>query len=160
MDKIAKHLKLNNKKTLYIDMDGCLVNFQSGIDALPLDVQIEYHGRLDEVEGIFGLMKPNEGAVEAYNELDKHFNVYILSTSPWDNISAASDKIAWVKKYLPNAFKNVILSHNKHLNIGEYLIDDRILSNGVNLFKGEVVHYGSNDLPNWKSVVEYLIPKA
>lgn len=154
-----KHIKNNNKKTVYIDMDGTLVNFQSGIDALPLEVQKEYEGRLDEVDGIFGLMKPNEGAIEAYNELDKHFNVYILSTAPFDNPSAWSDKLIWVKKYLPNAYKNLILSHQKHLNIGEYLIDDR-LANGAAEFGGELVQYDSEKFPNWKSVVEYLIPKA
>jgi len=36
------------KKILYVDMDGVLVDFQSGIDLLPKNIQIEYLGREDE----------------------------------------------------------------------------------------------------------------
>ena len=55
-----------DKKTLYIDMDGVLVDFQSGIDQLSLETQKEFENRLDEVPGIFDLMKPMPGAIEAY----------------------------------------------------------------------------------------------
>ena len=41
------------KKIVYFDMDGVLVNFQSGIDQLDLYQTIEYKGRYDEVPGIF-----------------------------------------------------------------------------------------------------------
>ena len=53
------------KKRLYFDMDGVLVNFQSGIDKLTDAVKRKYEGRLDEVPGIFSLMAPLEGAIEA-----------------------------------------------------------------------------------------------
>ncbi|MGC6248544.1 hypothetical protein ACNO7P_08890 [Bisgaard Taxon 45] len=42
-----------NKPLLYIDMDNVLVDFQSGIDQLPQEIQIKYQGRLDEVPNIF-----------------------------------------------------------------------------------------------------------
>ena len=42
-------------------------------------------------------MKPVEGAIEAYQELTRHFEVYILSTAPWNNPSAWADKLLWVK---------------------------------------------------------------
>ena len=38
-------------KTLYIDMDNVLVNFQSGIDRLEKDIVSQHEGRLDEVPG-------------------------------------------------------------------------------------------------------------
>ena len=49
------------KKILYVDMDGVLVDFQSGIDQLDEAKQNEYKGREDEVLGIFSLMKPKTG---------------------------------------------------------------------------------------------------
>ena len=101
-------------------------------------------------------MKPLEGAIEAFNDLSKLFDVYILSTSPWDNDTAPGDKVRWVKKYLqPNAYKRLILSHHKNLNIGDYLIDDRI-KNGAGEFTGEHIHFGTEKFPNWNSVVIYL----
>ena len=51
------------KKILYVDMDNTLVDFKSGIDQLAQALQIEYEGNLDEVPGIFALMKPLDGAV-------------------------------------------------------------------------------------------------
>ena len=76
------------KKILYVDMDNVLVDFQSGIDQLSESVQNEFEGRLDEVPGIFSLMKPMTDAIEVYNELSQFFDTYILSTAPWENPSA------------------------------------------------------------------------
>lgn len=81
-------------------MDGVLVNFESGVEKLSYEVKEQYKGRLDEVPGIFALMDPIPGAREAVRLLAKYYDVYILSTSPWNNPTAASDKIEWVKKHM------------------------------------------------------------
>lgn len=150
---------IKQKKKIQFDLDNTLVNFQSGIDQLPLNVQKEYEGRLDEVEGIFGIMVPNEGAVEAYNELDKYYECHICSTSPWENISAASDKVAWVKKYLPSAYKNVTLTHHKGNVTSDYLIDDRPWANGADKFTGEVIPFSHEGYETWNKIVNYLLTK-
>ncbi len=148
------------KKIVYVDMDNVLVNFQSGIDQLNEDLLVEYEGRLDEVPDIFGLMQPMENAIESYIKLTKHYDVYILSTSPWENESALIHKLRWVKKHLGEvAYKRLILSHHKNLNKGHYLIDDR-LKNGAQEFEGEHIHFGQNRFPDWDSVVGYLLDKA
>ena len=87
-------------KILYVDMDNVLVDFQSGIDRISKEDLITYKDRLDEVPGIFGLMSPFPGAIEAYNKLSEIYDIHILSTAPWENPSAWSDKPQWVKKYL------------------------------------------------------------
>ncbi|KXW55405.1 putative 5'(3')-deoxyribonucleotidase [Ferrovum sp. PN-J185] len=144
------------KKTLYIDMDNVLVDFPSGILQTPEAVQVEYEDRLDEVPHIFSKMQPIEGAVAAFEELSTLFDTYILSTAPWENATAWSDKLDWVKKYLGKpAHKRLILSHHKNLNDGHYLVDDRT-KNGVDRFKGVHIHFGTNDFPDWNSVTSYL----
>ncbi|MFT7565332.1 MAG: 5'-nucleotidase, partial [Candidatus Paceibacteria bacterium] len=45
------------KKILYIDMDNVLVDFQTGIDSISLDLQTKFKGDLDDVPGIFSLME-------------------------------------------------------------------------------------------------------
>lgn len=143
-------------KTLYIDMDNVLVDFQSGIDAISEEERTQFKNDLDEVPGIFSKMIPLEGAIEAYVELTKHFDVYILSTAPWENPSAWTDKLLWVKKHLGKpAYKRLILSHNKHLNMGDFLVDDRT-ANGAAEFKGEHIHFLTEKFPNWSAVVKYL----
>lgn len=144
------------KKTLYIDMDNVLVDFQSGIDQLSEELIKTYDDRYDEVPGIFALMKPMQGAVEAHKELSTLFDTYLLSTAPWDNPSAWSDKLNWVQEYLGEpAYKRLILSHHKHLNDGHYLIDDRT-KNGADRFKGHHIHFGTEAFPDWESVLVFL----
>ncbi len=145
------------KKILYIDMDNVLVDFPSAFPKLSVEIKKEYEDRLDEVPSIFSLMEPMPGAVEAFKQLSEKYDSYILSTAPWENPSAWTDKLLWVKKYLgSNAHKRLILSHHKNLNAGDYLIDDR-LKNGADKFEGEHLHFGQSKFLDWASVLDYLI---
>ena len=146
-----------SKKIIYFDMDNVLVNFQSGLDQLPEEVLLQYEGQLDNIPSVFSLMKPLNGAIEAFTTLASEYDNYILSTAPWGNLSAWSDKAAWVQTHLGDlAKKRLILSHNKNLNIGDYLIDDRT-ANGAGQFSGEHIHFGGEKFPNWESVLDYLL---
>ncbi len=145
------------KKIVYVDMDNVLVDFESGIRKLSEEIQEAYFGKYDEVPGIFSLMEPVKNAIKGYEFLATHFDTYILSTSPWNNPTALNDKLDWVKKYLGKAaFKRVIFSHNKHLNSGDYLIDDRPHHNGADRFNGKLIHFTSGDFPDWMGVVNYF----
>ena len=105
-------------------MDNVLVDFPSAFSHVPNDVLEKYADNKDDIPGIFSLMQPFDGAIDAYEKLSQKYDTYILSTAPWDNPSAWSDKIIWVQKYLGNsAHKRLILSHNKNLNLGDYLIN-------------------------------------
>tara|TARA_B100001989_G_C24537225_1_gene465185 strand:- start:1003 stop:1452 length:450 start_codon:yes stop_codon:yes gene_type:complete len=147
------------KKVVYVDMDNVLVDFQSGIDSLSDEERGAYKDNIDNVPGIFSKMQPLNGAIEGYKKLTEHFDVYILSTAPWNNPSAWSDKLLWVQKHLGDiAYKRLILSSNKNLNAGDYLIDDRT-ANGAGDFKGEHIHFLTEQFKNWDDVLNYLIPK-
>lgn len=149
-----------NKRKLFFDMDGVLVDFQSGIDKLSEDTRREYADNLDEVPGIFSLMDPMPGAIEAVHRLNEHYDCYILSTAPWKNPSAWSDKVLWITKYLDDVFhKRMIITHCKNLCKGDILIDDRG-KNGTNEFEGEWIQFGSDKFPNWESVLDYLLAPA
>ena len=95
-------------------------------------------------------------AVEAFRELSQLFDTYVLSTAPWKNPSAWSDKLEWVKRYLGGlpgepAYKRLILSHHKDLNRGDFLIDDRT-EHGAGDFAGDLIHFGSKEHPGWPTV--------
>ena len=145
-----------SKKIVYVDMDNVLVDFPSGIEKLSEEDKNKYEGNYDEVPGIFSLMEPMPGAIEGFERIAETYDTYILSTAPWGNRTAWSDKLDWVKSYLGDvAHKRLILSHNKNLNRGDYLIDDRT-KNGAGEFQGELIHFGTSEFQNWSTVLAYL----
>jgi 5'-nucleotidase len=148
--------KQEKKKVVYVDMDGVLVDFQSAFPRLDPGLLEKYKSNPDDIPGIFPLMDPMPGAVESFKELAQLFDTYILSTAPWDNPTAWTDKLLWVRKYLGEpAYKRLILSHHKHLNRGDYLIDDRT-KHGADEFSGEHIHFGQPAYPDWPAVMTYL----
>ena len=164
-------------------MDNVLVDFKSGVDATPEETLAKYQDdgtpkhkpHYDDIPGIFLRMKPMEGAVEAVQKLYKHFDCYILSTSPWGNATACSDKLEWIKKQFNNTipettlkpgetdcgnpfYKRVILTHHKDLCLqdGAWLIDDRD-KHGADKFADHHIKFGAKEFPDWKSVTEFLL---
>ena len=159
-------------------MDGVLVDFKSAYGRLTTWEKNTYNpanddpedANYDEVPDIYSRMEPMDGAVAAYEKLSQVYETYILSTAPWENPSAWSDKLEWVKRHLGHldegkaeadrvVEKRLILSHHKDLNRGDYLIDDRDKANGVPDFKGEFIHFGpkSEKYKDWDSVLKYLL---
>ena len=137
-------------------MDGVLADFESGLAKVDDDVMRDYEGHYDEIPGLFSLMSPIKGSIDAVNTLAQHYDVFILSTATWKNPSAWSDKRVWVEKYFKDVFhKRMIITHRKDLVMGDYLLDDRG-KNGTSEFSGEWIQFGSEKFPNWESVVKYL----
>ena len=141
-------------------MDNVLVDFRSAFPKVDPRLLTAFETDKDEIHGIFSLMDPMPGAIDAVTFLHKHFDLYILSTAPWENPSAWIDKLLWIKKHLPEiAYKRLILSHHKNLNKGDYIIDDRT-KRGVDKFEGEHIHFGEDgNFKSWEEVVQYLVKK-
>ncbi|MDO5343308.1 MAG: hypothetical protein Q4F02_00115 [Candidatus Saccharibacteria bacterium] len=150
------------KPILYLDMDGVLVDFTSAFDKVPAETLREYDGRPDDIPGIFALMEPMPGALEAVEQLRHKYDLHILSSSPWENPTALGDKLAWVKRYFGGDgpdnifFRKAIFSSVKHLSRGDILIDDRT-ANGAGDFQGRHIHFGSTAFPDWQAVLDELL---
>ncbi len=151
----------SEKPILYIDMDGTLVDFESGIQRLTTLERLQYDAYFDEVPGIFARMEPMPGAVNALARLSERYDVYILSTAPWRNPTACNDKLHWIHQHFGKEedsclYKRLILSHHKNLNRGEILIDDRPHKNGAEKFP-RVLHFGVPPYDTWDAVLKELL---
>jgi 5'-nucleotidase len=144
-------------KTLFIDMDGVIVDFLQSIDNHP--EKDNYKGREDALPDVFLNALPLEHAIDSVGKLLDcgKYEVYIASTAPWATVESLTHKRIWIEKYFGEKLKKrLILTHRKDFLIGDYLIDDR-LKNGAGEFKGELLHFGTAKYPDWDSVLEYLL---
>ena len=146
-------------KIIYIDLDGVVADFEKGRSQHPLSTITPYIGRPDKLPGVYENLDPIADSIESVTELfnNPDFDVYFLSSAPWDNPEAWTHKRLWVAKYFDVKIirKRLILSHHKQLLIGDYLIDDNQW-NGASKFTGEWIHFGSNKFSDWKTVLNYL----
>ena len=102
---------------------------------------------------------PLSGAIETVELLIKSdlYDPYILTAPSVRNPNSYSGKRIWIEKYFGLEFcKKLILSPNKSLLVGDYLIDDNVSGKGQDGFSGSLIHFGSNEYPDWRSVRSFL----
>lgn len=156
------------KKILYVDMDGVVADFDKAVLDLHPELsdivcQQEKHDKVDEIceanVDIFHHLEPIEGAIMSVKILSEYYDVYFLSTPMWKVPESFTGKRIWLENHFGElANKKLILTHRKDLNIGEYLIDDRI-NNGAGSFRGEHIHFRQEGFETWDKVVVYLLKK-
>lgn len=147
------------KKILYIDMDGVICCFDTGVKKLEPEMAWDRESvdRVCEANPRVFLELPDiEHSTEAILELKDIFDIYFLSTPMWNVPESWMDKRIYLEKRFGSwVEKRLILTHRKDLNIGHYLVDDRKV-NGVENFMGEHIHFRSEMFPDWKQIVNYL----
>ena len=158
---------MEDKKIIYIDMDGVIADFDLAIKEFakthpfksedPDQDHVEFLCKQNP--DIFHNLKPIKDSIESVVFLMNFFNVYFLSTPMWELPESFTGKRIWIEKHFGEfGKKRLILTHRKDLNIGEYLIDDRT-KNGAGEFKGKHIHFGTEQFPDWVSVKKYLMRK-
>lgn len=151
---------LHGKKILYIAMDDVLADLAHAIEHVDPAVRAVHAENPDEIPGIFALLKPVPGALEAFRQLSEKYHTYILSTAPWKNPGAWQDKLDWVQRHLGDVgYKRLIITPDKHLNKGDFLIDAHP-NNGALPFEGEWIQLGSDRYPDWRTVLDRLLAAA
>lgn len=110
-------------KRVYVDMDGVLVDFPERIEDLDSSIRApciewcrlnnEHHSNYEGVFATFGpITDGGVKAVDAISRLMSKYEVYLLSTAPWKNTDAWSDKRRWISEHLPDfPKKRLILTH-------------------------------------------------
>lgn len=159
------------KEIIFFDMDNVLVDFKSALNKVDPAILAQYEDdgtgkpHYDDIPGLFSLMDPMPGAIDAVKRIaaSGKYEMYILSTAPWGNPSSWTDKVLWVKKHLDSDhpqgvfYKRMVLTHHKNLCVQDnaWLIDDRTAHGSVQ-FGDKFVHFGSEQFPDWDSVLKHF----
>jgi len=142
------------KKIVYIDMDDTLCDLQAAAKAakernpkMPYP-QAEY--------GFYANFEPLPGAIEAVSKLydSEEYEPWILTAPSLVNPLCYTEKRVWVEKFLGmRMVERLIISPNKALLKGDYLIDDNIIGKGQEGFEGRIIQFGSDTYPCWDTVL-------
>jgi 5'-nucleotidase len=143
--------ELKGKEIVYIDMDDTICDYLSRYHEMrELHPDIKYP---QSKEGFFLQLEPLEGAIDAVNKLRKSFDVYILTRPSYMNPLCYTEKRLWIEKHFDLKFcQKLIISPNKDLLIGDYLIDDMPWPG----FKGTQLQYGKPPYENWDKILQYF----
>lgn len=140
-------------KLVYIDMDDTICAFTDAFNAsLKINPAIAYP---QSQYRFFANLQPIPGAIDALIALSNSvsYTPYILTSPSIPNPLSYVEKREWVEKHLGYDFcKQLILCPNKGLLKGDILIDDNCAGKGQDLFEGEIIHYGSEQYPDWMAV--------
>lgn len=143
---------------IYVDMDRTLCDYDKGIVEFRKKAFLPSEEKHPQSKlGFFMMLEPIPGAIEAMIELQKKYEVWILSRPSFFNMHSYTEKAVWVRNHLGFEMqKKMILCGDKSLLIGDYLIDD-MTADGQTEFKGEFIHFGTERYPDWKAVLKQLI---
>lgn len=93
-------------------------------------VDTSYHGLIHEImdhPGFYAELEPMDGAAQALDDMLRSGHYPFIVTSPWpSNPTCASDKLDWAERHIGKGWaKRTIITSDKTLVIGDYLIDDK-----------------------------------
>ena len=149
------------KRIVYIDMDDTLADFMGAYETARernpamMFPQAEY--------GFFANLEPLEDAIESVQRLldSEHLSPYILTAPSTINPLCYTEKRIWVEQHLGmEMVERLIISPDKSLLKGDYLIDDIPEGKGQENFEGELLQFASPAYPDWQSVMSYLMKAA
>lgn len=146
-----------NRITVYVDMDDTLCDYTSGFERHKK--KYPQHEFPQSEPGLYISLDPLPGAIEAYRWLEQNpsLDTYILTAPSVRNAHSYTEKRLWVEHHLGlDAVYRLIINPNKSLNKGEFLVDDYIHGKGQENFEGKILQFGSDEFPNWESVIEFF----
>jgi 5'-nucleotidase len=150
------------RPVLYVDLDSAMVDLDSGVARLPAKARADYRGRYDEAPGLFSLMDPVPGAVEAFTRLAEVYDAYLLASAPWGGPTAWQHRVEWVQLHFGAeeagnaAYRRLVLASPANLDRGAVLVSGAD-PEGADRFAGERIRFGDAPTEDWDAVLALLL---
>ena len=151
---------MRNKIIIHIDMDKTLCDFEKEYFKVKAEQPQREYPQSDP--GFFLRLEPLPDAIDVYRWLDSQaiFDVWILTAPSVYNPLCYTEKRQWVGQYFDiDVAHKLILSPDKSLVKGDYLIDDCLEGKGQEGFDGELIQFGSEAFSSWAAVKAWFIKK-
>lgn len=141
---------------VYVDLDGVVADYDMMIRSLGV-TDTDYQ----KIDGAYLWLPVYPGAEAGVRALIKEFgreNFFFLSKPPEDRPYAWAEKVMWVKQHFPDLEDRIIITFDKSAcgDVYDFIIDDRPHKGNVENFKGDIIHFGSDQFPDWSAIVRYL----
>lgn len=152
-------------KVVFIDMDDVIADFYGAAKCKYTEEVLE--ARMWQ-SSFFLNLRVIPGSQYAIRELENRgYDVWILSQPLAGHPECYYDKALWIQKHFPQLYKKLILTQDKGMIIGDYLIDDNKVKWKEKFEKngGKFIHfvYGGYNKENsgnpeelWKHILEEL----
>jgi 5'-nucleotidase len=145
-------------QTVFVDMDGVLCDFQTAFNRERLLDPAQPFPQ--SAPGFYRSLMPIDGAIDGFQSLvsNPHFNVHILTAPSLYNPLSYTEKRLWVEDHLGfSAVERLIIANDKSMLKGDILIDDQTKGRGQDRFEGELIQFGTAQIPTWKAVLISLV---
>jgi hypothetical protein len=97
--------------------------------------------------------KPRSSVQKAFRRLIESYQVYLVNSADFNHRGEMADVLSWAEQYFDApAYNHVILTCQKHLLLGDYLIDTVPCDN----FMGTVIPFGSETFKTWEEVITFF----
>jgi 5'(3')-deoxyribonucleotidase len=156
IEQLKEFELITDRKRILIDMDGVICDYVK-----MRDEKLEENSKQEFPQSqmyFWVFLEPIVGALEAYKRLEKNFDVRILSSPSFFNAASYTGKRLWVEKHIGlKACKKMILSYDKSIVKGDYLIDD-FLYNGQDHFEGTLIEFPRErvTIHAWEGIVQKI----
>jgi 5'(3')-deoxyribonucleotidase len=148
-------------KTVLTDMDGVLADF----DRRMRELRGGYWDRMvDPPEmfepGFFRGLPIVPGAKEGIARLlaaKDRIKLYV-ATKPVRNAHCPGEKILWIEEHFPELHQHIILTCDKGILHGDYLIDDDWDGRWEKVFRGKMIKFHTHDAENsWRKATQEIL---
>lgn len=132
-------------------MDGTICDIYTPfMKSLRENPEVKYP---QSIHNFFRELLPIKDAIHTVNRLTTVFDVKFLTRPSTMNRLCYTEKADWIYKYFGQwGVDNLYFAPDKTLMKGEWLIDDTDWKG----FEGVQIHYGSNEYPDWNSIMDYF----